>query len=81
MLEEAIRKHLEKDFFKYLSIEHKAADIALTELPLINPQRQTYKNHQYLSFNLSFSSNLLLPDYMALGNGKAFGYGILESTI
>jgi hypothetical protein len=37
-----------------------------------------YKNHFYLPFNLVFSTNFLLPDFLSLGNGKAFGYGIIE---
>jgi len=78
MLEEAIRKHLEKDLFKYLGIDLPVPEIKLLEIPFINPKRQTYKNHHYFSFNLKFSVNLLLPSYLALGNGKAFGYGILE---
>lgn len=80
MLEEAIRKHLEKDLFKYLHIDLPVTDVVLSDLPEINPRRQTYKNHQYLSFNLEFSARLALPDYLALGNGKAFGYGILEKA-
>ncbi len=79
MLEEAIIKHIDKDLFKYLTIDLPAPQVFLLDLPLIEPVRQTYKNHQYLSFNLKFSANLVLPDYLALGNGKAFGYGIIEN--
>lgn len=78
ILEEAIRKHLEKDLFKYLGIDLALHDLNLSELPDVNPHRQTYKNHHYLSFNLRFSTCLHLPDYIALGNGKAMGFGILE---
>jgi hypothetical protein len=81
ILEEAIHKHLEKDLFRYLGIGFPAGDINLSALPEVNAHRQTYKNHHYLSFNLRFSSCLQLPDYLALGNGKAFGYGILERVV
>lgn len=81
MLEEAISKHLEKDMFKYLGIDLPVPEISLIDIPAIEPRRQTYKNHQYLAFNLKFSVGLLLPDYLTLGNGKAFGYGILEKVV
>ncbi|MCX6266917.1 MAG: CRISPR-associated endonuclease Cas6 [Bacteroidetes bacterium] len=80
ILEDAIHKHIGKDLFKHLGIDMAVSEINLTALPEVSPHRQTYKNHHYLSFNLRFSACLKLPDYLALGNGKAFGYGILEKV-
>ena len=78
MLEDAIAKHLEKDLFKYLNIELPTPQPILLDLPIIHSALHTYKNHQYLSFNLKFSVNISLPNYLPLGNGKAMGFGILE---
>lgn len=78
LLRDTLLKHLIGDLFRYLQVEVDEPQLEIIEM-LNNEQRKmTYKNHHYLAFNLVFGANVLLPSFVALGNGKAFGYGVIE---
>lgn len=78
LLEDTILKHLTGDLFHYLDVVVDEPAVEIVEMLNNEPRSMTYKNHHYLSFNLVFAANVLLPDFVALGNGKAFGYGMIE---
>ena len=37
-----------------------------------------YKNTHLLAFNLDFSTNVFLPNYIGLGKGASHGYGMVR---
>ena len=78
LLEKTLHKHLENDLFKYLSIIIPDLHVKLLNILKLDQKLLPYKNHFYLPFDLVFSLNVNLPQFIALGNGKAFGYGIVE---
>lgn len=77
LLERTLKKHLAGDLFLYLGVDIGDPVVEILEVLPAEPRMNTYKNHHYLSFNLVFSLDVELPDYVALGNGKAFGYGVI----
>lgn len=38
----------------------------------------SFKNHRMIGFDLDFTANLLLPDYIGLGKSVARGFGMIE---
>jgi hypothetical protein len=78
LLEDTMKKHFRNDLFKFLEINVPELELKLIDILKLDQKRLSYKNHQYLPFDLVFSLNIDLPQYLALGNGKAFGYGIIE---
>ncbi|MFN8394031.1 MAG: CRISPR-associated endonuclease Cas6 [Bacteroidia bacterium] len=38
-----------------------------------------HKDVRFLAFNAEFSTNVFLPDYIGLGKGVAFGFGVVKS--
>jgi len=78
LLENTLIKHLLNDLFHYLEVDVDELTVEILEMPAKEQRSMTYKNHHYLAFNLIFAANVLLPDFVALGNGKAFGYGIIK---
>jgi len=77
LLEQTLQKHFENDMFKYLNIAVEGLSVEITKMNG-EPKSITYKTHRYLSFDLLFSANILLPAFLALGTVKAFGYGMIE---
>lgn len=77
-LDETLHKHITNDLFKYLSITLEDIQVEIQDIVKFDQKLLSYKDHRYLPFNLIFTTNFLLPDFLALGNGKVFGYGIIE---
>ena len=42
------------------------------------PRIVTYKGVKMMSFNINFTSNISLPDYIGLGKGASLGHGIVK---
>ncbi len=78
LLNETLYKHIVNDLFKYLAITIPEINVEIFDFIKLDQKLLPYKNHFYLPFNLVFSTDFLLPDFLSLGNGKAFGYGIIE---
>jgi hypothetical protein len=78
LLESTMIKHFQNDTFKFLDINVTGLEVKILDILKLDRKLLTYKNHQYLPFSLVFSLNINLPQYLAIGNGKAFGYGIIE---
>jgi len=83
-LEQMLLAHLLKDFVHFLKLE---IDPALVQLSITDidsftrpcVQMRVNKHiHDFQPFTVSFSTNLLLPPHICLGNGKVFGFGLTE---
>jgi len=81
LLESTLYKHLKNDLFKYLGVNHTNLQVQLLDILKLNQKLLPYKAHFFLPFDLVFSINANLPQFVALGSGKAFGYGIIEKYI
>lgn len=79
ILERKLKTHLEDDFGKYMKLPLKGIRVQIEDLLHFDTHRLNYKNHSYLAFSLIFSANALLPDFITLGNGKAYGFGRVEN--
>jgi hypothetical protein len=78
MIEKTLHKHLINDLFKYMGVSLPNIQVQLVDILKLDQKLLPYKAHFYLPFNLLFSLNANLPQFVALGSGKAFGYGIIE---
>lgn len=74
-LEEILMNNLCRDFGKYLNIELDGLKIQIEDIDQMKRSCMQYKGHDFIPFSFIFSANIILPDYIFLGNGKAFGYG------
>ena len=81
LLRLTISKHLVYDLFKYLQIPVFDPLVEIIDILKLDQKRYTYKDHHYLTMDLLFRANLSLPDLLTLGNGKAFGYGLIEKYL
>lgn len=86
-LEHMLLAHLLKDFAHYLNIEIDPDSVRLTITGIDSFTRsclQVRVNkhiHDFQPFTVSFLANLTLPPDICLGNGKAFGFGLLQPTL
>lgn len=78
LLEGRLLKHLVADLFHYLHIDIPEPRLELLDMLSSGQRSLTYRSHHYLAFNMVFGLDVQLPDFLALGNGKAFGYGVIE---
>jgi len=54
----------------------KQLDVNIDEIE--NVREITFKGDPTLSFNVVFTANVFLPDYISLGKGAAIGYGTIK---
>lgn len=86
-LEQMLTAHLLKDFAHYLNIRIDPVSVKLTMTGIDSFTRsclQVRVNkhlHDFQPFTVSFSANLALPPNICLGNGKAFGFGLLQPAL
>lgn len=86
-LEHMLLAHLLKDFAHYLNLSIDPGSVQLTITGIdsfTRPCLQVRVNrhiHDFQPFTVSFSANLLLPPNICLGNGKAFGFGLLQPAL
>jgi hypothetical protein len=45
---------------------------------LLRERKITYKNTPLIAFDVTFSTNVFLPDYIGLGKSSAMGYGVVR---
>lgn len=77
-LEEILQKHIIYDFGKYLNLEISKTEVSISDVDRLKRTCMQYKGHDYLPFSLKFTANVNLPDFITLGNGKSFGYGMVK---
>lgn len=52
-------------------------EIKLRIHKIVNKKSLKYKNTQLLAFDVDFSTNVFLPNYIGLGKGASHGYGMV----
>ena len=77
-----IENHIEKDFAKHLqlpieNVKIEIVDIASFQQPLLSIQVNK-RRHDFKPFDVIFDAAVDLPDGVCLGNGKTYGFGLLE---
>lgn len=81
-LEEMLYNHLVKDFGKHLGLDLSGINPVITHIDSL--ERSCHKvttNKQarfFQPFTVGFEVNLSLPPHVCLGNGKAYGYGLVS---
>lgn len=76
LLEATLRKHITNDLCKHLELKPLDIETEVYEITGITTVMVRQRSH--LAFDISFGLNLSLPDYLALGHFKAFGYGVMK---
>ncbi len=85
-LERILKNHLVKDFSQYLSLNFndETIQVHLTGIDSFSrscvPVKVNKYVHDFQPFTVTFSTNLLLPIHICLGNGKAYGFGLVETA-
>lgn len=83
-LEYVLKNHLVKDFSEYLNLNFNGETIHvnLTEIDSFTrscvPVKVNKYTHDFQPFTVTFSANLILPKHICLGNGKVYGFGLVE---
>jgi disulfide oxidoreductase YuzD len=74
-LETILLSNLVNDFGKFLDLDFSKLKVKIFNIEQFQRSSLQYKGHDYLPFSLDFEANAELPDFITLGNGKAFGFG------
>lgn len=53
-------------------------ELAISHLP--KQHSITFKSHQMIGFNLSFTTNIILPDLIGLGKSVSRGFGVIRKV-
>lgn len=83
-LERILKIHLVKDFSQYLdlNLQEENTDVKLTHVDNFTrsclPVKVNKYTHDFQPFTVTFSTNLQLPEHVCLGNGKVYGFGLVE---
>lgn len=78
-LEKAITNNL-LEFLKGINLFlEKDQKIIVKDLKINNEKTIKIKNRNFLGYNVSFKTNLDLPDYISLGKRKSIGFGVLKN--
>lgn len=70
-----LQKHLSNELGVYLGIALDRLDCTINDLTRVYEPLQFKNGHEYTAFDIRFTANVSLPEYITLGNHKAFGYG------
>jgi hypothetical protein len=77
-LEERIRLQIQKDLANHFNLSIDGFSVNILEPGEPGGISVSYEEHGYKAFTILFESNLILPEGIALGHGKAFGFGIIH---
>ena len=78
-LEETLQNNISYDFGERMKYDLAKVKVNIEEMDQFKRTFMQYKGHDYLPFSLEFSANVVLPDFITMGNGKACGFGRLMS--
>ena len=77
-----IENHILKDFAKHLNLPLNAAKVEIVDIVSLHRPKvvvQVNKHrHDFQPFDLVFDTAVDLPAGLCLGNGKTYGYGLVE---
>lgn len=79
-LEERIQLQIIKDLANHLKLQLDPPEIRIADIDTLTGNRVRYEGHDYFGFSPVFRANLLLPDYIGIGHGKAFGFGVIQKV-
>ncbi|MFH1118193.1 MAG: CRISPR-associated endonuclease Cas6 [Bacteroidota bacterium] len=83
-LEQLLMDNLAKDFGRYFDLDLSHANVEMLDVDAFNRScRQLTVNGRkkdFQPFTVRFSVNLMLPEFINLGNGKVYGYGLVMKT-
>ncbi len=84
MLEHILKSHIVNDFSRFLALGFTLENTVVKILSCDSFTRSCVQlkvnkhTHDFQPFTLVFESNLLLPQYICLGNGKVYGFGLVK---
>ncbi|MEI6885549.1 MAG: CRISPR-associated endonuclease Cas6 [Bacteroidota bacterium] len=78
-LETILLKHITIDFGRFLNLHLSETQLSIHSIDDLKRNSIPYKTHEYQPFSIEFHANINLPDFITLGNGKAFGFGRINS--
>lgn len=83
-LKQLMMDNLTKDFGRYFELDMSQANVKMLDVDAFNRScRQLTVNGRkkdFQPFTVRFAVNLNLPDFINLGNGKVYGYGLVMKT-
>ena len=74
-MQQQLEKHIKQEFCKYLELEAENINAEIAEIRKKHPEPFLYKGYKFRAYDIEFTSNLLLPEFICLGNNKALGFG------
>lgn len=83
-LERTLKNHVVKDFSKHLDLGLTDEQVVLQLTTIDSFTNSTVRLkvnkhiHDFQPFTVGFTSNVLLPNHICLGNGKVYGFGLLK---
>ena len=86
LLEHILKSHIVNDFSRFLDLgfTHENTVVKIISVESFTRacvQLQLNKHtHDFQPFTVVFESNLLLPQYICLGNGKVYGFGLTKAV-
>ena len=87
LLEHILKSHIVNDFSRFLDLGFTNENTLVKILSVDSftracvQLRQNKHTHDFQPFTVVFESNLLLPQYICLGNGKVYGFGLTKPAI
>jgi hypothetical protein len=79
-LETKLLAHITKDFGKFLDIDLSGIMVKIISIDNLQRSKLPYKGQDFQPFTIDFTANVNLPDFITLGNGKAFGFGRVQRS-
>lgn len=80
--EYSIEKAITNNILEFLTgvgiILHKDQIIDVKDVKIIKKTISNNKNVKFISFKLSFKTNISLPNYISLGKRKSVGFGVIK---
>lgn len=80
-LENLLLRNITQDFGKFLDLDLSDTQVNILSIDHLKRTSLPYKGHDYQPFSLDFVTNIELPQFITLGNGKAFGFGRVSGMI
>jgi hypothetical protein len=83
-LESLLKGHIVKDFLHHLNINipEQEIKVSITDIDSFSnctvPVKQDKHIKDFQPFNITFRTNILLPEHICLGNAKVYGFGLLS---
>jgi len=81
-LEHILHQHLTADFGRFFNMELEGARVAILDIDSFSRSCRHItvngRKRDFQPFTLRFETNINLPGFICLGNGKVYGHGLLQ---